>query len=170
MMSVRGWQVATQDEEDPGIPFYTTADTELTNKASLLIKSNHCKDCHSLWATKDLTQNVPTPRLDGMGTLKSEQWLYDYFSSENPQDIVPSRLKPRYRMPSYAHLPEEERRTLASYVSSLKVQDWYLEEVRKHEYEKLTGKDYVGSGKVSSDVSTEVSTNVDSADSTSKDK
>jgi len=143
-ITFKGWQVATNEEVDPGIPFYTTADSSLTNKASLLIKQNNCKDCHSLWATRDLTQNVPAPRLDGMGTLKSEQWLYDYFSSENPQDIVPSRLKQKYRMPSFASLSEENRRVLASYISSLKVEDWYLEESLKHEYEKITGNPYTG--------------------------
>jgi sulfur-oxidizing protein SoxX len=143
MMSFRAWQIASETEEDPGVPFYTTADVELTNKASLLIKRHNCKDCHSLWATRDMTQNVPAPRLDGIGTLKTEQWLYDYFSAENPQTIVPSRLKPRYRMPSFAKLSETDRRILTKYMSSLKVEDWYLDEAKSHEYEKLTGKDYV---------------------------
>jgi len=159
-VSFKTWQVATDDEVDPGIPFYTTANDELTNKASLIIKNNNCKDCHSLWATRDITQNVPAPRLDGMGTLKSEKWLYEYFSSETPQEIIPSRLKQKYRMPSYAKLSEENRRLLASYIFSLKVEDWYLEEVLKHEYEKITGEDYTGkpystlpsSGAVSSNI------------------
>lgn len=142
MMGFRTWQVATQEEKDPGVPFYTTADTELTNAASLLIREHKCKDCHSLWAIRDMTQSVPTPRLDGIGSLKTEQWLYDYFSAEVPQDILPSRLKPRYRMPSFAKLDESDRRILAKYMSSLKVEDWYLSEVKAHEYEKLTGKDY----------------------------
>lgn len=140
-MSYRGFQVATQEVKDPGIPFYTTADAGLTKAATLLIKEHNCKSCHSLWATRDMMQNVPAPRLDGMGSLKTEQWLFDYFSAELPQDILPSRLKPRYRMPSYAKLSEVDRRTLAQYVSSLKVEDWYLDEVKAHEYVKLTGKD-----------------------------
>lgn len=45
-------------------------------------------------------------------------------------------------MPSYAHLPEQERRQLASYMASLKVKDWYLHETKKAEYEKLTGQPY----------------------------
>ncbi len=141
MMSYRGYQVVTQDEEDPGVPFYTTASTKLTKAASLLIRQHSCKDCHSLWATRDMTQSVPTPRLDGIGSLKTEQWLFDYFSAEEPQDILPSRLKPRYRMPSYAKLSETDRRVLAQYMSSLKVEDWYLDEVKAHEFVKLTGKD-----------------------------
>jgi len=143
-VSFKIWQGMTDEEGDPGIPFYTTADTELTDKASLIIKKNNCKDCHSLWATRDLTQNVPAPRLDGMGTLKTEQWLYEYFSSENPQSILPSRLKQKYRMPSFAHLSEEDRRVLTAYIFSLKVEDWYLDEALKHEYVKLTGKEYKG--------------------------
>ena len=48
-------------------------------------------------------------------------------------------LKQEYRMPSYAGMPENERHTLASYLASLKVRDWYLEQTRQAEYEKLTG-------------------------------
>jgi sulfur-oxidizing protein SoxX len=44
-------------------------------------------------------------------------------------------------MPSYAHLSENERRLLARYMASLRVQDWYLEETRKAEHEKLTGEE-----------------------------
>lgn len=140
MMSFRAYQVSTQEEKDPGVPFYTTADTALTKAATLLIRELNCKDCHSLWATRDMTQSVPTPRLDGIGSLKTEQWLFDYFSAEDPQGILPSRLKPRYRMPSYAKLAETDRRILAQYMSSLKVEDWYLDEVKAHEFEKLTGR------------------------------
>lgn len=142
LVGFRSWQVASYDEVDPGLPFYTTASSELSDAAALLMRKHKCKDCHSLWANRDMTQNVPTPRLDGMGSLKTEQWLFEYFSAENPQDILASRLKPRYRMPSYAKLPDSDRKILAQYVSSLKVKDWYLEEVRSHEFEKLTGKKY----------------------------
>ena len=92
-----------------------------------------------LWGTRDLTLAVPAPALDGIGSLRDEAWLYTYFSSENPQSMLPSRLKPQYRMPSYAKLPEEDRRVLAQYMASLKVEDWYLPEAKKAEYEKLTG-------------------------------
>ena len=87
-------------------------------------------------------QAVPAPSLDGMGSLRDEEWLFKYFSAEDPQSILPSRLKERFRMPSFAAIPEADRRMLAKYVSSLKVEDWYLEEVRKAEFEKLTGKEY----------------------------
>lgn len=85
-------------------------------------------------------QSVPAPPLDGIGTLKTEAWLYDYFSAENPQSILPSRLKPQYRMPSLAKLTEAERRDLAAYMASLKVEDWYLEETKKAEHDALFGK------------------------------
>jgi hypothetical protein len=87
-------------------------------------------------------QTVPAPALDGIGSLRSEKFFYEYFSAEDPKTILPSRLKEEFQMPSYAHLPEEDRRILAAYMSSLKVEDWYLEETRKREYEKLTGKKY----------------------------
>lgn len=143
MMAYRGYQVATAPP-DPGIPFYTTASPELKRHAELVYRDNNCSDCHSLWTVRNMMQNVPAPRLDGIGSLHDEEWFYKYFSAENPQDILPSRLKQEYRMPSYAHIPDQQRRLLASYMSSLKVEDWYLEETRKSEFEKLTGEEMPG--------------------------
>jgi hypothetical protein len=51
-------------------------------------------------------------------------------------------LKKEYQMPSYAALPETDRKLLAQYLSSLKVKDWYLDQTKKAEYEKLTGVEY----------------------------
>jgi len=79
--------------------------------------------------------------LDGIGSLRSEEWLYAYLSAGNPQSILPSRLKPEYRMPSYSHLSDAQRHTLASYLASLRVKDWYLEQTRRLEHDKLTGED-----------------------------
>ena len=138
-------------EFDRGVPFYTTASTELKVAGSDIYRQLGCKSCHSLWSVRDLTANVPAPKLDGIGSLRDEQWFYAYFSAESPQAMLPSRLKKKYQMPSYAHLPEQERKLLAAYMSSLKVEDWYLEETKKAEYEKLTGKPYVPVAQVSNE-------------------
>jgi hypothetical protein len=45
-------------------------------------------------------------------------------------------------MPSYASLPDNDRKLLAQYLASLKVKDWYLDQTKQAEYEKLTGKVY----------------------------
>jgi L-cysteine S-thiosulfotransferase len=142
LMARNLWQMNTMSEPDKGIPYYSTASNSLARDAMAIYDRNSCKDCHSLWTMRDMLQNVPAPILDGLGSLHDETWFFQYFSAAEPQSIIPSRLKQRFRMPSYAHLPERERRVLASYMASLKVQDWYLEETRKAEYEKLTGKDY----------------------------
>ncbi len=142
MMAYQGFMVSRQTEEDPGIPFYSTASKELQTQASLLVRRYNCRDCHSLWGLRNIMQSVPSPSLDGMGSLRTETWLFDYFSAEDPQSILPSRLKQRFRMPSFADLPESERRLLAVYIASLKVEDWYLKETQKAEYEKLTGEEY----------------------------
>jgi len=136
--------------EDPGIPFYTTANHAMQLAATDLIGRENCRRCHSLWAVRSMLWHVPSPPLDGIGSLHDEAWFYHYFSAKNPQAIIPSRLKPKYRMPSYAALPEHERRLLAQYMASLKVKDWYLKEVKKTEYEKLTGHSMVDMGKRSS--------------------
>ena len=126
---------------DPGIPFYSTATEEFSGQATKLIKREHCRDCHSLWTLKDILQSVPAPMLDGIGSLHDEDWFYRYFSAESPQAIIPSRLKPQYRMPSLAQLPEQDRRMLAQYMASLKVKDWYLDSLKKAEHKALTGEE-----------------------------
>jgi sulfur-oxidizing protein SoxX len=138
------WHIETEKavDKDKGIPYYSTASKDLTRDAMEVYRKQGCKGCHSLWTIRNMLESVPAPILDGLGSLHSEEWFYQYFSAPDPQAILPSRLKLEYRMPSYAHLPENERHLLASYMASLKVQDWYLEETRKAEYEKLTGKDY----------------------------
>ncbi len=142
MMLAQGVMISQETEKDPGIPFYSTAPKEIQSQASVLYRKYDCRDCHSLWGLRNIMQAVPAPSLDGMGSLRSEEWLYTYFSAEDPQTILPSRLKPRFRMPSFSHLPESERRLLARYVASLKVEDWYLKETQKAAYEKLTGEEY----------------------------
>lgn len=144
-LGLGGYQLAARQgdkEPDKGIPFHSTASGDLAQAAMAIYKRNDCKDCHTLWTERDMLQSVPAPALDGIGSLRDEEWFYRYFSAQNPQEILPSRLKKQYRMPSFARLPEAERRTLARYMASLKVDDWYLKETRKSEYEKLTGKDY----------------------------
>jgi hypothetical protein len=137
------WLLDTENEvKNREIPFYSTASAALAREAMDVYRQNNCKDCHSLWTVRDMMQNVPAPILDGIGSLHDEAWFYKYFSAPDPQAILPSRLKREYRMPSLAQLPEHDRRLLAGYMASLKVKDWYLEETRKAEYEKLTGKDY----------------------------
>ncbi len=142
MVASRSWQVATNQEEDLGIPYYTTASNETRDAAAKLMRELNCRECHSLWALKDVTQNVPAPALDGIGSLRDEEWFYRYLSAANPQEILPTRLKEHYKMPSYSHLEESQRRLLSSYLGSLKVKAWYLEATKKAEYEKLTGKPY----------------------------
>ena len=127
--------------QDREIPYYTTATADLSARAGDLIRAQGCRQCHSLWTTRDPMQAVPAPMLDGMGALRSESWLFDYFSSADPQAILPSRLKREYRHPSYAALPETDRRTLAQYLASLQVKDWYLEQTKRLEHDKLTGDD-----------------------------
>lgn len=131
------------EKHDHDIPFYSTATPEVARDAMDLYKKSGCKNCHSLYTMKNILESVPAPMMDGIGSLHSEAWLFDYLSSANPQAIIPSRLKLEFRMPSYASsLSETERHTLAGYLASLRVQDWYLEQTKKAEYEKLTGKEY----------------------------
>ena len=127
--------------QDREIPYYSTAPAPLAARASDLMRQQNCRQCHSLWTSRDPTQSVPAPMLDGMGALRSQQWLFDYLSAPDPQSILPSRLKREYRHPSLAMLPEADRRTLAQYLASLQVKDWYLDQTRRLEHDKLTGDD-----------------------------
>ncbi len=130
------------EKKDKGIPYYSDAPKELVQSGYALYKKYVCKECHTLWSIRSYMQSVPAPAMDGIGSIRDEAWFFRYLSAENPQNILPSRLKKKYQMPSYAKLSEQDRRTLAAYLASLKVEDWYLQETKKNEYEKLTGKDY----------------------------
>jgi hypothetical protein len=145
-LAYKSLSVPKSTEPDKGIPYYSNASSELETKASTLMRELNCRDCHkyhgAFGGITSLVQNVPAPPLDGIGSLRTEQWLFEYFSAEKPQSILPSRLKEEFKMPSYAALSEQERRLLASYLASLKVEDWYLQDTKKMEYEKLTGKTY----------------------------
>ena len=138
----KGIYDANNPIEDKGIPFYSTASEEVQRAGSDLYREIGCRDCHTIWGVKNVMESVPAPSLDGIGSLRSEAWLYDYFSAEDPQSIIPTRLKKKYAMPSYASLPEKERRLLAKYFANMKVKDWYLQEVKAAEYKKLTGQPY----------------------------
>ncbi len=135
-------ELHVEEKHDRDIPFYSTATPDVARMAMDIYRINGCKSCHTLWTLQDMLQFVPAPMLDGIGSLHSETWLYEYISSTNPQVILPSRLKKEYQMPSFATLPENQRRVLAQYLASLKVKDWYFEETKKAEYEKLTGVEY----------------------------
>lgn len=126
-------------QHDREIPYYSTAPADVAQAASELLRIHSCRQCHSLWSTRSPMQAVPAPMLDGMGALRSEAWLFDYLSAPDPQSILPSRLKPEYRHPSYATMPPADRHVLARYLASLQVKDWYLEQTRRLEHDKLTG-------------------------------
>ena len=130
------------EKHDRDIPFYSEATADVARKAMDIYHENGCKSCHSLWTLQDMSQSVPAPILDGIGSLRAESWLYVYLASPNPQAILPSRLKKQYQMPSYASMPDADRKILVQYLASLKVKDWYLAETKKAEYEKLTGMEY----------------------------
>jgi len=130
----------TVNNDEKGLPFYSTASQQVQQQGADLYKSLQCRNCHVIWAVKSLYETVPAPSLDGIGSLRSEAWLYKYFSSENPQSMLPTRLKAKFKMPSYAGLSESERRLLAKYFSSLRVKDWYLNDTIRAEQKKLTGK------------------------------
>ena len=138
--AVRAW-LHRPEAHEREIPFFSTAPAALAQSAGDIIRGNRCRDCHSLWTTRTPLQSVPAPMLDGIGALRSEAWLFDYLSSSSPQAILPSRLKAEYRMPSFASLPIAQRRDLAAYLASLQVKDWYLDQTRRLEHDKLTGED-----------------------------
>ncbi len=141
LMIFNGLKQAELGEHDREIPFYSTADRELMSAGGQIYKKYNCKNCHTLWTIRNIMQSVPAPALDGIGSIRTTDWIYNYLSSENPQSLLPSRLKAEYQMPSYASIPEDERRTLADFLGHHKVKDWYLDEAKKAECRKLTGEE-----------------------------
>jgi hypothetical protein len=136
------WLSGQRNSADAQVPFYSTASPKLASQASELYRKYDCRSCHVLWGIRDIMRAVPAPSLDGIGSLRSHEWLAHYLAAEDPQSILPSRLKLEFRMPSYADIPADERKILVDYLASLKVKDWYLDEAKKAEYEKLTGEPY----------------------------
>ncbi len=138
----KGVYDANNPIDDKGIPFYSIASEEVKRAGADLYRDIGCRDCHTIWGIKNIMETVPAPSLDGIGSLRSEAWLYAYFSAKDPQAIIPTRLKKKYGMPSYAGLADSERRLLAQYFAGMKVKDWYLQDVKAAEYKKLTGNPY----------------------------
>ncbi len=140
-MILSGLRKKRERKKDRPLPFYTTSTDQQNRQAMDIYRRYDCKSCHALWTVKDIMRTVPAPALDGIGSLKSRDWLYRYLSSDNPQDILPSRLKAEFRMPSYASMPKDELNILVDYLASLKAKDWYLEDLRRSECRKLTGEE-----------------------------
>jgi len=132
--------------DDQAIPFYNDLDPRLQRAAADLYRRYRCRDCHVIWGVRNVMQMPPAPSLDGIGSLRSEEWIYRYLSAENPQAILPSRLKKEYRHPSYAKIPEEHRRLLARYFAHMKAKPWYLPKLVRAEQEAL-GHDLRGEGR-----------------------
>jgi len=139
MMIWNSEKLSKSSNQDKEIPFYSDASMDVKQAGSAIYRRYQCKRCHSLWTVKDIMQTVPAPALDGIGALRDAYWLMRYLSVANPQDILPSRLKTEYRMPSYSTMPEKDRKVLVAYLASLKVKPWYLDELKKTECRKLTG-------------------------------
>jgi hypothetical protein len=145
ILAMSGKAILMQKQKDPHagkIPFYSDAPKELATQAATLVRKHNCRGCHVYWGKRDIMRAVPAPSLDGIGSLKTREWLMTYLSAENPQEIVPTRLKKEFQMPSFANIPDQERTVLVDYLASMKVEDWYLPETKKREYEKLTGKKF----------------------------
>src|SRR3569833_3896912 len=79
-------------EKDPGIPFYTTATPELKHQAESLYIRLGCSECHALWMVRSMMESVPATALDGIGSLRDEQWFYAYFFAELLQSVLLSWL------------------------------------------------------------------------------
>ncbi len=142
VVGVMGWNYLRQRESttnDTSIPFFSNASAQLSQEAGELVRKYECRSCHTLWTVRDMLRAVPAPALDGIGSLRDREWLLTYLSAPNPQEILPSRLKKEFQMPSYAGLPDDERGILADYLASLQVKDWYLMETRAAECRVLTG-------------------------------
>ncbi len=122
------------------LPFYNDLPENLKRQAGDLYRRYRCRNCHVIWGVRNVMQMPPAPSLDGIGSLRSEEWIYRYLSAKDPQQILPSRLKKQYRHPSYADIPEKHRRLLARYFAHMRVRADYLPQVRAAEQEALTGK------------------------------
>lgn len=139
MMFWNSEKLSKSSSQDKEIPFFSDASMTVKRAGAEVYRRYQCKSCHSLWTVKDIMQTVPAPALDGVGSLRDAPWLARYLAAADPQKMLPSRLKKEYRMPSYSAMPKKDREVLVSYLASLKVKSWYLDELKRAECRKLTG-------------------------------
>ncbi len=111
-------------EEDYN-PYYQEI-TEASEKGHQVYRKYECYKCHRIIGMGHL----PGPKLDGLASRRSREWLENYLTSPDPQKIIPSRFKKEFRMPSYASMPKKEREQLLDYLLSLKMKE--DEEAKKH--------------------------------------
>ena len=74
---------------------------------------------------------MPAPALDGIGSLRSENWFYEYFSVAGPAVHLAEPVEGGIPH-AVAGGPAGGATggSLAKYMASLKVKDWYLESAR----------------------------------------
>ena len=93
---------------------YGYVDSAAAQQGEAIYRRESCRDCHKIFGNG----STSGPRLDGVGSRRSQSWLQAYLLTPSVGD------KPyRSRMPSYAHLKAEERDALVAYLLALNSAD-----------------------------------------------
>ncbi|MFQ5508122.1 MAG: c-type cytochrome [Leptospirillia bacterium] len=97
------------------MPTYQVESVE-ASRGELVYRKNSCPSCHRIWRLGGTKGGA----LDGIGSRRSAAWLTKYLSTDNPQAILPSTVKPFYQMPSFQDLEAGQRADLVAFLMSLK--------------------------------------------------
>ena len=88
------------------------ADSAAAQLGETIYRRESCRDCHNVFGNG----STSGPRLDGVGSRRSQSWLQAYLQS--PRTAAGDKAY-RVKMPSYAHLKAEELDALVAYLSAL---------------------------------------------------
>jgi len=100
------------------MPNYQIESVE-AGRGELVYRHGGCSACHKIW---NLGGRKGGP-LDGIGSRRDSAWLTAYLSTDDPQAMLPSEVKPIFKMPSFASMSEGERSDMVAFLVSLKMRD-----------------------------------------------
>jgi cbb3-type cytochrome oxidase cytochrome c subunit len=104
--------VATLIYLKPPPAMYGYAESAAANLGETIYKRESCRDCHQVFGNG----STSGPKLDGIGALRSDSMLKAYLLDPSP--VVGDKIY-RVKMPSYAHLNQDDRDALVAYLLAL---------------------------------------------------
>ena len=108
-----GYRQFTATERPVPKHFYEWDETGL--QGHLLYRAKGCKNCHRSMGTGEVGV---APVLDGVGTRRTAEWLYDYLT--DPGALVPGTAHYGNLGPDFRKLNDDERTKLTAYLAGLR--------------------------------------------------
>ncbi len=113
LAAMRGVQFLTEDE--PSVPkhYYEWDETGL--QGQMIYREKGCNSCHRALGTGEIGYS---PVLDGIGTRRSKEWLFQYLT--DPGALVIGTAHYGNLGPDFRQLNDGERERLTAFLSGLR--------------------------------------------------